>query len=310
MEEHTRQGVPNKPEVYRRDIEPSQREKKLKTVMFCFIAVAIILLGVLGWIWWDRNHMINDLQSDKNELTIQLQDLRFDYESLTSSNDSLNSQLLREREKVDQLIERVRQTEASNRTKIRQYEQELGTLRSIMRHYVVQIDSLNTLNVSLREDALAARDEARKSQREYNELRSTTDEYARKVEIGSVIKGRNFELAAITSAGRDTDRSSRTEKVKCCFVIVENEIAKRGARIAYMRIKGPDGILMTGGNESVFTAAGETLIYSASREVDYQGSDVEVCIYYGEAGMFQKGVYTVDIYTNEGKLGSADILLK
>ena len=284
--------------------------KQLRVITIFLAFVAAILLGVLAWIWIDRNKMIGSLQTDKEDLTVQLHSLRTDYSTLSSSNDSLNVQLDREREKVDQLIERVQKTDAANRAKIRQYEQELGTLRSIMRNYIVQIDSLNTLNTALRQDAMAARDEARRSQREYNELKSTTEEYARKVEVGSVVKGRNFSLNALTSAGKDTDRSSRTEKLKCCLFLMENDIAKKGPRHVYVRVKGPDGILMTGGNESVFKSAGETLIYSASREVDYQGSDIEICIFFGQAGMFQKGIYSVDVYTVEAKLGSVDILLK
>ena len=287
-----------------------KRPKNFKGLTICLAVIAIALAGVLVWIWLDRSKMIEDLQTDKEVLSVQLQDLRVDYSTLSSNNDSLNVQLTRERVKVDQLIERVQQTEATNRAKIRQYEQELGTLRSIMRGYLVLIDSLNTLNTTLQQDALAARDEARRRQQENTQLKSTIDEYSKKVEVGSVVKGRNFSLVALAANGRENDRSSRAEKLKCCLFLMENEIAKRGPRQVYIRVKSPDGVLMTGDGESVFTSAGETLIYSAFREVDYQGSDVEICIYFGQAGMFQRGIYSVDVYTSEAKLGSVDIVLR
>ena len=79
----------------------------------------------------------------------------------------------------------------------------------------------------------------------------------------------------------------------------------------YIRVKGPDGILMTNGGQQVFTAGGEQMIYSASREIDYEGSEIEVCIYFNpEGAKFTKGVYTVDAYTNRGLLGTAQIYLK
>ena len=80
--------------------------------------------------------------------------------------------------------------------------------------------------------------------------------------------------------------------------------------MVYIRVKGPDGILMTGEQQQIFEMDGEKMIYSAAREVDYQGSEVEVCIYFSNGQKFTKGVYTVDAYTNEGKLGSSDLLLK
>ena len=287
-----------------------RHEKQFKILAICLGVVAVALVGVLVWIWLDRQGMINDLTVDKENLTSQMVQLRTEYNDLNTSNDSLNVQLGREREKVDLLIERVEKTEATNRSQIRQYEKELGTLRSIMRNYITQIDSLNTLATTLREDAAAARTEARKSRQDYDNLKTTADEYARQVEIGSVVQGRGFHLTAIMANGKDTERSSRTEKLKCCFSLMENNIAKKGVRQVFLRIKGPDGVVMTMGEESVFSTQGESLIYSASREVDYQGQDIEICVFFGASGMFSKGVYTADVYTQETKLGTIDILLK
>ena len=281
----------------------------LKGIVIALSVVAAILLGVLIYIWVDRNALIDDLTIEKDQLTEQLGELQMDYQNLSSNNDSLNVELARE--KVEQLIERVKKTEATNRAKIRQYEKELGTLRSIMKHYIVQIDSLNTLNVALRKDAALAREQAKKSQAKYEELSKTTDEYAKQIEKGAVVKGRGVMMSAINSSNKETDRSSRVEKLKTCLNLVENALAERGPRQVYIRVKGPDGILMTGGQQKIFEAAGEQMIYSASREVDYQGTEVEICIYFDNGGQpFVKGVYTVDAYTKEGKLGSADLLLK
>ena len=180
-----------------------------------------------------------------------------------------------------------------------------------MRSYIYQIDSLNTLNIALREDAAKARTEARQSRQRYEDLRTTTDEYAKKVEVGSVLRGRGFVLTAINSRDNDTDRSSRTAKLKTCLNLVENSIARKGPRRIFIRVKGPDGILMTNSQQQIFTSDGEQMIYSAVREIDYQGNEVEICIFFASSNQtYQRGVYTVDIYTEEAKLGSADLLLR
>ena len=172
-------------------------EKNLKGSVIALAAIAVILAGVLTWIWIDRSGIIEDLNVEKEELTTAMFKLKEDYQGLTTNNDSLNAELAREREKVEQLIERVQKTEATNRIKIRDYEKELGTLRSIMRSYIVQIDSLNTLNISLRKDVAQARDEAKQTMQRYDELKTTTDEYAKKVEVGSVLKGRGLDRKSV-----------------------------------------------------------------------------------------------------------------
>lgn len=282
----------------------------MKNLVIGLGVVAGLLAVVLAWIWIDRNSMIGDLTVEKEQLTQEMMTLKEDYSTLTTNNDSLNLQLEREREKVEQLIDRVKRTEATNRVKMREYEAELGTLRSIMRGYIQQIDSLNTLNISLRKDAAEARDIAKQSQQKYEQLQTTTDEYAKRVQIGSVVKGRGINLTAINSSNKDTDRSSRAVKLKTCLFLVENTIAEKGPYRIYVRIKGPDGILMTGSSQQIFTVAGEQMIYSAVREVDYQGSELEVCVFFAPGVPFVKGVYSVDVYSVQGKLGSGDLLLR
>ena len=287
-----------------------ENEKKMKTMVMILAAVAVVLAGILAWIWFDRQGVIGDLNVEKEQLTEQMIQLKTDYDGLSSDNDTLNAHLSVETEKVVQLIERIKKTDATNRAKLREYEKELGTLRSIMRGYIFQIDSLNTLNISLRKDAVEARTEAKESREKFKELQSTTDEYAKKVQIGAVVKGRGVALTAINSSNKDTDRSSRTAKLRTCLSLVENSIAEKGPRRVFVRIKGPDGILLTSGQEQIFTSDGEQMIFSASREVDYQGNEIEICIFFQGNQGFVKGVYTVDVYTEEAKLGSADLLLR
>lgn len=284
--------------------------KKLKAIIAGLASIAVILAIVFFFVWRDRQAMIEDLTIDKEALTEELVSLQGEYSVLSSDNDSLNLQLDREREKVDQLLERIQKTEASNRSKIRQYEKELGTLRSIMKHYIVQIDSLNTLNTELRKDAADARRIAKESAEKYAQLSKTTDEYAKLVEKGSEVKGRGVNVVAINKSNKETDRSSRVVKLKTCLSLVENSIAQKGPMVVYIRVKGPDGILMTNDHQRLFTSASEQMVYTESREVDYQGVEVEVCVYFAAEQGFTKGLYTVEAYTAAGLLGTGEILLK
>lgn len=285
-------------------------EKKFKIIIGALGAVAVILVGVLIFVWSDRNSLIDGLTIEKEDLTAQMIQLQNDYATLSTTNDTISNELMVEREKVAQLIERVKKTEANNKAMLRKYEKELGTLRSIMRNYIKQIDSLNTLNISLRQEATEAKQEARASRNKYESLKSTTEELGKQVEIGSVLKGRGLVMVGVNDAGKETERSSRVTKLKACLSLVENSIAKKGPRTVYIRVKGPDGILMTQDQQQIFTVNGEQMIYSASREVDYQGDEVEVCIYFAPGQKLTKGVYAVDAYISDGKLASSDLLLR
>jgi len=285
-------------------------EAGLKKIMYILIAVAVLLLGALVFVWFERSALVKDLNAEKDDLTAQMVALRDDYASLSSDYDSINAQLDSSREEVSQLIERIQKTDATNRAKIRQYEKELGTLRSIMRNYIVQIDSLNTLNQKLTADAASARREAAESRRKNEELNKTVKTLTGQVATGAVIKGRAIRIDAYNSSNKITDRSSRVVRLMTTLSLVENDLAPKGPVRIYIIVKDPDGAVLANSSSMEFTFGGEPMIASASREVDYQGSEVELSIYLNDIPGYVKGIYTVDAYTEKSHLGSAELMLR
>ena len=285
-------------------------EQSLKKVMYALIAVAVLLAGALAYIWYQKSSLVKDLTIEKEELTEQMIALQNDYATLSSDSDDINLQLDSSRLEVQMLIEKITKTEATNRSKIRQYEKELGTLRSIMRNYIVQIDSLNTLNKQLTADAAAARREAAESRRRQQELSKTVEDLSGQVAAGSVIKARGIRIEAYNASDKVTDRSSRVVRLLTTLSLVENDLAPKGPVRVYIRVKGPDGILLTNDSQRTFEVNGEPMICSASREVDYQGKEVELSIYLNDITGYVKGIYTVEAYTEQTRLGSAELMLR
>ena len=299
------------PIAERREREEQERKNKsLKNIMYALAGVAALLAAGLVYIWSSKSSLVKDLDAEKQDLTQQIEALKSDYDSLTSDYESINSQLDSSREEVNQLIERIQKTEATNRAKMRQYEKELGTLRSIMRNYIVQIDSLNTLNHKLTADAAAARKEAASSRAENAELKGQVESLSGQVAAGSVIKSRGLSVAAYNSSDKVTDRSSRVVRLLASLSLVENDLAPKGPVRVYIRVKDPEGILLTNSNQTSFTYNGQTMVASASREVDYEGKEVDLSIYLNDIPSYAPGIYTIEAYTTQSFLGKSELLLR
>lgn len=286
------------------------REKKLKRTMWILVVVAVALVAVLGYVWSQKSSLISELEDEKRDLTEQMESLQNDYATLSSDYDNINSQLDTSRAEVADLLERIKKTNATNRAKMRQYEKELGTLRSIMRNYIVQIDSLNSLNHKLTAEAAAARREAAASKAESAQLSQQVENLTGQVAAGSVIKARGLHIAAYNSSDKVTDRSSRTVRLLTSLSLVENDLAPKGPVRVFIRVKDPDGIILTNSNRSSFTFNGETMVASASRRVDYEGSEVDLSIYLNDIPEYCKGVYTVEAYTEQSFLGKSELMLR
>lgn len=295
-------------------IEREERERKEKkgprTLVTILAIIALIMAGVLGYLLYQRNALVKDLESEKAELAQQMVALQEDFNTLNTDYENINHQLDTSREQVALLIEKLSKTEATNRAKIRQYEKELGTLRAIMKGYIVQIDSLNTLNKKLTADAAEARREAAESRRANEQLSAQVENLSSQVNAGKILKARAISLVGHMGNDKPGDRHSRVRYMVANLSLVENSLADRGPVRVYVRVKDPEGLLLINNESTEFMVNGEVMQATASREVDYEGNEVDLSIYINDTGAFVKGVYSLEVYTEKGLLGHAECMLR
>ena len=54
---------------------------------------------------------------------------------------------------------------------------------------------------------------------------------------------------------------------------------------------------------------GDVISYSAERDIDYNGQDLDVSIYYSNENL-TSGVYTAEVYMDGYKIGTAEVSLR
>lgn len=291
-------------------VQASASANGAKKTINILIGVAVVLALVLAYVFISKTRLVNDLNDEKAELTEQFEALQSDYQQLSSDYETINLQLDSSREEVNQLVERIKKTDATNRAQIRKYQKELGTLRAIMRNYVHQIDSLNTLNHKLTAAAAAAKKETATVKKQNAELQKTVDELSDKVETGAVIRARNIKSLAYNEKGKVVDRAVSTARILTTLALTENNLAEKGPVRIYVVITDPEGNLLTNAESRECSYAGGTLATSTSREIDYQGNEVEVSIYMNDVTNYIKGIYTVQVLTERSLLGNTQFMLR
>ena len=127
------------------------------------LAVILVILSVFFLIEHKENKAnMEAIMAEKEGLQQELTDLSHDYDNLQTDNDTLNAKLAHEQEKIAELMERMKKFQNNSYAEISRYKKEIGTLKSVLRSYVVQIDSLNQLNQKL----LAENTEVKKQMQE------------------------------------------------------------------------------------------------------------------------------------------------
>lgn len=283
---------------------------KNATIIKVLSGVAVLLVLVLAYVLFSKSKLISELNEEKADLTEQFVALQQDYAQLSSDYEVINTQLDSSREEVNQLVERIQKISATDRAQIRKYQKELGTLRAIMRNYVHQIDSLNTLNHKLSAQAAAAKKEAAAAKKENAELKKSVEDLSGKVVVGATLRARNIKADAYNKNGKRVERATPAARILTTLSIAENSLAEKGPVRVYVVITDPDGNILTNAESRVCSTPDGDVQTSASREVDYQGDEVEISIYMNDIPKYEKGVYNVQVLTAQGSLGSVQFMLR
>jgi hypothetical protein len=289
------------------DDKPKKRSTTLLMVIIGLLTVAITVLGI---VLYQNSQKFNEekqlITEEKMDLERQLNEMIIEYDDLKTENDSINSLLVTEQNKIRRLLK----IDASNAQKIKMYKQELETLRNVMRSYIVQIDSLNTRNKELTEENIQVRTKLTMAEQDKEMLAREKEDLSSQVAIASVLSAKNVIAEGLNKKSKPNERSSKIEKVRVCFTIRENAVAKAGKKMIYLRILRPDDVVLTAGGSTMIEVNGEQLVYTTYRELEYENKDIDMCIYWDKTEELIPGTYTVHLFAEGAEIGSTTFDLR
>lgn len=293
------------------NITPSEQVTK-KNSPFGLIAISVILAAALIYLIFmyvgKKSQMVEMetvLTQEKDSLANELKRMIVSYDTLKTNNDSLNAGLQKEKERILQLLS----VNASNIQLIKKYKVEILTMREIMKSYIVQIDSLNTRNKILVAENTEIHQQIKQVRSTNTELSKVKEELNTKVEIASVIQAKDIAAVSLNKKRKETTRLNLLDKLRICFTLRENPLAKAGPKEVYMRVVRPDSLVITSSPDNLFNYNGSKIIYSASRSVDYINQDIEMCIFLDNTGDFIVGNYSVELYLEDNIIGRTNFML-
>jgi len=292
-----------------------QNKSKKTLIIAIILGISVVALAIAFLVQKQKADdlfvELNKSNSEKTEVTGELQKMLSQYDNLKTNNDTLNQRLNTEQTKIKKLLKEIKKVKYSNKLALKQYKKETQTLRHIMRSYIVQIDSLNTMNKNLIAENNEVKNKYQAVQQEKQELIHVSDSLSDKVAEAQQLLVGNLSIIGLNKRNNETMRISRIIKFKTCFTIKENKIAHKGAHKAYVRIVMPDETVLFESSEDLFQYQDKQIVYSAMRDFDYQGKETNICVYYKhENPILVAGEYGVDIFIDGVKTNSGTFILK
>jgi flagellar basal body-associated protein FliL len=293
---------------------PKKKKNVILIVLIIVLAVLAIVLGVLLKLetgkTGDLRNELNKSNSEKLEITNELNELYLEYEELKTNNDSINAQLELDQERIQELLDELKRVKYSNSVKIAEFKDQVTSLKKSHTRLQSTIDSLNVVNRQLTRENLLVKDENLRYQGEIEEMTEKQEVLEKKVQLASTLDALNIDVTGYKENGNETRRYNKVKKLETCFNLSENNVAEPGTRTIYIRIARPDDYILISDTANLFEYEGKKIAYTSKKEAEYEGKEKRVCIDYQVKEPQIEGKYIVEIFCEGQKIGTAVHFMK
>jgi len=286
-------------------MENQRNNSSLKAII---VVLAILLAGSLAYMYKmssDAKATETTLVKDKETAMGELEALKTQLDEAIAAKTSVSEELIAEREKVVQLIADLEKSKGDTAS-LRNIQKQYNALNARLKVLLAENEALKSENSTLttqKDSVVVALGESKK----FNDTLVVQNEnLAKTVEKGSKLTIMNLRTQGIKerSSGKQivTDKARRADKLKVCFSIAQNSIAKSGDKLYYVQIIDSKNNVL--GNKATEAFGEMTLTYSFTTNVAYKNESVDICEFLDGKGQdFEKGTYYVNIF-DKGELVS------
>jgi len=301
-----------------------RKRRKYERLMYLFIiGILSVLCGILAWQYSEQKQRANreiiikeKVFVERDNVKADLLQLQQEYASLQTNDEKVRTELEAKKAEIARLIVEAEKNK-DNKYIIARLRKETETLRTIMKGYVVTIDSLNTLNITLKSEKAKVIADLSSEQGKTQQLIKEKEDLQGVINTASILSASNIKVVGVKfrSGGKkedETNKARKAQKLKIVFELGENKVAKKGNHDLYIRVMTPDGKELTETTDEahMFKFNGGRGFYAAKETISYDNSIMSVKTYAGNADGFIPGKYIVEIYSDETVIGQTSVTMQ
>lgn len=277
-------------------------------VLFAVAAYFIVTLSSELQKEKDNNEKYVQLaEMDKKEMENEYARFAMQYDEMkrTIKNDSLLKRLNEEQERANSLLAELKRVKSNDAAEIARLKRELATVREVLRSYILQVDSLNRENKSLRDENSLVKEQYHSATNQISSLTEEKQNLTRTVAIAAQLDATGVTLVAQNKKGKPAKKTKDIRRFVASFRIARNVTAATGERRVYVRILKPtnDVVSQVGTLSYENTSVG----YSAVKTVEYNGEETPVTVYVNVGEMLSAGTYKLYVFVDGSMIGSSSI---
>ncbi len=300
-------------------------KKSKKLFIGVIVLGALLLVAILAFVFtattMSKKVEEATLANEQLQLTNEQLQLANEYQALNTEyaqyenqsqllvNDSLVTKYAAAKSKVEKLLQELNSEKQKSAQRIKQLQDEIGTLKNILRHYVSQIDSLGKENAGLRaENAEIKQRNQQLTTRVANETKRN-EVLSERMTLAEKLNVTGLSLVALKKNGKVEKNVTKARQLDVSFTIPQNNSTPVGEKIIYLRIISPEGALLGAGGS--FSFEGGSLQCTARKSIEYSGEEIAgIHIYWDVNTTLTPGDYLVELFADNFRLASRRFTLR
>ncbi|WP_339925116.1 hypothetical protein [uncultured Cyclobacterium sp.] len=286
------------------------------------IIVLVILVFLSGW------RLLND-HREKSRKSEEIFLLSEENSHLNTRIDSMTLELevrIKEIQRLggdvdalvklkDQLIRERKQDKNRSAKDIAKLNTQIDSYLTLMEEKDADILRLKAQNVQLFSENKELKTTKSEIEEEVVKLNIKTGDLEKKVNLASRLKAENIVVAAVNSRGREREaefRNRQLSRLKVSFNIADNKVAEAGMRDVFVQVLSPNEqvIFDIAKGSGTFELKGKEYFYTSKQDFVFNNTQQQLTYFYEKGSDYEKGIYSVKIFSDGAEIGRSTFEIK
>lgn len=238
---------------------------------------------------------LKDIQTELDQKIVEIQKLGGDVKELEKAKAEVEAELKRNNKRSTKALQELKDRVEGYEMLLKSKDEEIEKLKNVNTQLFSENKTLKTKQNKLSDSIV--------------NLAKGKDELAGKVAIASQLKAENISIKGVNTKGKERDspfRNRQFQKLKVEFNLADNKVAPIEGKKIIIRIIDDNNqvIFDVARGSGTFMVNGKEEFYTAAQEILFDNTKQRLTYLYEKGSDYAVGKYTVEIYSNDYKIGA------
>ncbi|SFT97613.1 hypothetical protein SAMN04489724_3098 [Algoriphagus locisalis] len=306
------------------EFEKNTPEKKDqgKNIIIIVLVLLVIISGIkLYTDYIDRTKKTEEillLSTENNELNKRLDSVTYQLDLRIQEIEKLGGDVQALEKVRDQLIAERNTSRQRSSSEIVALNEKIKSYNSMIVEKDQEILELRALNQQLFTENQDLKTTQAEIEEEVAQLNIQKEDLQAKVNVASMLKAENIEIAAVNSRGKERVETTKDfknrqiERIKVSFNLADNKVAEKGPRNIYVQVLAPNEqpIFDVAKGSGTFMMDGAEKFYTVKQDVIFDNTEQELTFFYEKGSDYASGTHQVKIFVDNYEVGSKTFTVK